>query len=81
LPSWEKSAERLKGRRVLLHDSAVKRLEDDRDKIVALWAFDLLEGLNVVMFGPVHNGEDLGDETVFVSGPLAGLTNISGFHN
>ena len=64
-----------------LYDSAVKRLEDDGDEIVALGAFDLLEGLNVIVFRPVHDGEDLGNKAVFVSGPLAGLTNISGFHN
>ncbi len=61
----------------LLDDRAVKRLEDDRDEIVTLGAFDLLESLDVVVFGAVHDREDLGNETGFTSGPLTGGTVIS----
>ena len=60
----------------LLDDRAVKRFEDDRNKIVALGAFDLLEGLDVVVFGAVHDREDLGNEAGFTAGPLASGTVI-----
>ena len=40
----------------LFDDGAVKCLEDDRDEIVTLGAFDLFEGLDVVVFGAVHDG-------------------------
>ncbi len=46
----------------LLDDRAVKRFEDDRDEVVALGTFDLLEGLDVIVFGAVHDREDLGNE-------------------
>ena len=63
-----------------LYDRSVKCFEDDRDEVVTLGTFDLFEGLDVVVFGAVHDGEDLGDEGVFATGPLAGLTHIRGFH-
>ena len=46
----------------LLNDRAVKRFENDRHKVVALGAFDLLEGLDVVVLGAVHDREYLGDK-------------------
>ena len=39
----------------LLDDRAVECFEDDRYKIVTLGAFDLLEGLDVVVLGAVHD--------------------------
>ena len=44
---------------------------------MALGAFDLLEGLDVVVFGAVHDREDLGDEACFTAGPLTCGTVIS----
>jgi hypothetical protein len=61
----------------LLDDRTVKRLEDDRDEVVTLGALDLLEGLDVVVFGAVHDREDLGNEAGFTAGPLASGTVIS----
>ncbi len=61
----------------LLDDCAVKRLEDDCDEVVTLGAFDLLESLDVVVFGAVHDREDLGNEAGFTAGPLASGTVIS----
>ena len=46
---------------------------------MTLGAFDLLEGLDVVMLGAVHDGEDLRDEARFVSGPLAAGAAVEGF--
>ncbi len=46
----------------LLNDRAVQRFEDDRYEIVTLGTFDLLEGLDVFVFGAVHDREYLGDE-------------------
>ena len=40
-------------------------------------AFDLLEGLDVVMFGAVHDRKDLGNEAGFTAGPLARGTVVS----
>ena len=61
----------------LLDDRAVKCLEDDRNEIVALGAFDLLESLDVVVLGAVHDREDLGNEAGFTAGPLTCGTVIS----
>ena len=47
---------------------------------MAAWAFDLLEGLDVVVLGPVHNAEDLGRKLGFFAGPLTGCASISLFH-
>jgi hypothetical protein len=47
---------------------------------VALGAFDLFEGLDIIVLGAVHDGEYLGDETGLTSGPLARGTNVSGLH-
>jgi len=62
---------------VLLYDGSVKCLEDDGDEIVTLGAFDLFEGLDVVVFRPVHDREDLGNEAGFTAGPLTCGTVIS----
>ena len=62
---------------LLLDDCAVKCLKDDSDEIMALGTFDLFEGLDVVVFGAVHDREDLGDEAGFTPGPLTRGTAIS----
>jgi len=46
----------------LFYDGSIKCFEDDRHKIVTLGAFDLLEGLDVVVLGAVHDRKDLGNE-------------------
>lgn len=46
---------------------------------MALRAFDLLEGLDVVMFGAIHYGEDLGDKAGFIAGPAAARAGIERF--
>ena len=61
----------------LLDDCAVKRLENDRHEIVTFGAFDLFEGLDVVMLGAVHDRKDLGNEAGFTAGPLTSGTVIS----
>jgi len=66
--------------RGLFDDRAVKRFENDSDEILTLGAFDLLEGLDVVVLGAVHDGENFGDEMGFTAGPLTGGTNIGRFH-
>lgn len=55
----------------LFCDGSVESFEDDRHKITALGAFDLLERLDVVVLGPVHDGEDLGGEAGLVARPAA----------
>ncbi len=37
---------------------------------MAFGAFDLLEGLNVFMFGAVHDGEDFCGKMLFIAGPV-----------
>ena len=61
----------------LFDDRAVKRLEDNRDEVVALGAFDLLKSLDVIVLGAVHDREDLGNKAGFTAGPLASGTVIS----
>ncbi len=61
----------------LFNDRSVERLENDGDEIVALGALDLLEGLNIVVLRPVHDGKNFGDETLLAAGPLTGGTNVS----
>jgi len=34
---------------------------------VTFGAFDLLEGLDIIVLGPVHDGEDFGDEALLTS--------------
>ena len=43
---------------------------------MALRAFDLLEGLDVLVFGAVHDREDLGDEMSFIPGPMTARTCV-----
>ena len=57
-------------------DRPVEGLEDDRDEIVAVGAFDLLEGLNVVVFRAVDDAQDLSGEPGFVAGPAARRASI-----
>lgn len=52
-------------------DSPIQSFKDDRDQIMAFGAFDLLKGLDVGVFRTVHNGENFGDEMIFITGPLA----------
>jgi single-stranded DNA-specific DHH superfamily exonuclease len=52
-------------------DRAVQRFEDNRDEIMAFRAFDLLECLDVLVLGAVHDGQDLGDEVRFITRPVA----------
>ncbi len=40
----------------LFSEGAVERFENNRHEVVALGALDLLEGLNVVLLGAVHDG-------------------------
>jgi hypothetical protein len=65
---------------MLLRDGTVEGLEDDRYEVVAFGAFDLLEGLDIVMLGAVHDAEDFGDEFVFFPRPLASRTHVSLLH-
>ena len=67
-----------KGRQeTLLYDGPIKCFEDDCYEVVTLGAFDLFEGLDVVVLGAVHDREDLGNEAGFTAGPLARGTVIS----
>ena len=52
-------------------DRPIQSFKDDRDQIVAFGTFDLLKGLDVGVFRTVHNGENFGDEMIFITGPLA----------
>ncbi len=61
----------------LLYDGPIECFEDNRDEVVTLGAFDLLESLDVVVLGAVHDREDLGNEAGFTAGPLARGTVIS----
>lgn len=65
-----KSSKRL-AEKVLLGDRAVQGLENNRDEIMALRAFDLLEGLNVVVFRAVHDRKDFCHEAGFITRPTA----------
>ena len=53
-----------------LSDGAVQGFKNDCYEVVALGAFDLLEGLNILVLGTVHDGENFGGEVGFISGPL-----------
>ena len=59
---------------------SVKRLKNNRDEIVTLGAFDLLEGLDVLVLGAVHDGKNFGDEVALISGPLATRAGVKRFH-
>ena len=43
---------------------------------MTLGAFDLLEGLDVFVFGPVHDRQDFRVEVGFIAGPVAIGTRI-----
>ncbi len=64
-------------RKALLNDGPVKCFEDDRHEIVTFGAFDLLESLDIIVFGAVHDRENLSDETSLTAGPLTSGTVIS----
>jgi hypothetical protein len=64
-------------RKALLNDGPVKCFEDDRHEIMTFGAFDLLESLDVIVFGAVHDRENFGDETNLAAGPLTSRTVIS----
>ncbi len=59
-----------------LCDGPVKGLKNDGHQVVALGAFDLLEGLNVLVFGPVHDGKNFCDEMDFIPGPVTARTRV-----
>ena len=63
--------------KALLYDGSIKCFKDDCHEIMTFGAFDLLEGLDVVVLRAVHDREDLGDEAGFTAGPLARGTVIS----
>ncbi|GEM_PF-5263068 len=42
--------------------------------------FDLLEGLNVIMFGAVRDAQNFCDKFRIIAGPAAGRTSIMAFH-
>jgi hypothetical protein len=65
----------------LFYDAAVQSLENDGHEIVALRAFDLLEGLDVVVLGPVHDREYFGHEMGFISRPMTASACIEWLHN
>ena len=44
---------------------------------MALGTLDLLEGLDIIVFGAVHDREDLGHEACFTARPLTRGTVIS----
>lgn len=46
---------------------------------MTLGTFDLLEGLDIFMFRTVHDGKDLRDELIFISGPLASGAGVKWF--
>ena len=52
-------------------DRAVEGLKNNRHQIVALGTFDLFEGLDIFVFGAVHDRKDFGDEMGFIARPLA----------
>ena len=47
---------------------------------MTLRTFDLFEGLDVVVLGAVHNGENFGHEMAFISRPMAACTGIKWLH-
>ena len=67
-----------KGRQeTLLYDGPIKCFKDDRHEVMTFGAFDLFESLDIIMFGTIHDREDLSDEARFTAGPLASGTVIS----
>lgn len=50
---------------------SVQSFEDDRYQVAALWTFDLLEGLDVIVLGTIHDAQYLCDEPTFISRVIA----------
>ena len=47
---------------------------------MAFGAFDLLEGLDVFVFRPVHDREDFCDKMLFIARPVAACAGIERLH-
>ena len=60
----------------LAGDLTVERFKNNRNQIMALGAFNLLESLDVVMLRAIHNRKNLGEEVVFFPGPLTTRTCV-----
>ena len=54
-------------------------LEDNRNEVVAFGTFDLLEGLNILVFGAVHDGKDFCGKMLFIARPMTTGTGIKWF--
>lgn len=65
--------------RGLLRESSIQGFKDNRHQSTALWAFDLFEGLNVLVFWTVHNGEDFRRKLRLVARPVAGRAVVGRF--
>ena len=63
--------------KALLYDGSIKCFKDDCHEIMTFGAFDLLESLNIVVFGAIHDRENLSNEARLIAGPLARGTVIS----
>ena len=46
---------------------------------MAFGAFDLFEGLDVFVFGPVHNGKNFSYEMAFIARPMTSRASIKWF--
>ena len=62
---------------MLLYDGSIKCFKDDRYEVMTLGAFDLFESLDIIVFGTVHDRENLSDEASLAAGPLTSGTVIS----
>ena len=47
---------------------------------MAFGAFDLLEGLDVLMLGAVHDGKNFRDEMGFIARPMTTCASVQRFH-
>ena len=54
----------------LFDGTAAQCLKNNRDEGLTLRAFDLLEGLDIVVLGAVHNTQDLSHKLAFISRPM-----------
>ena len=64
----------------LFGDCAVQSFEYNSHEVMAFGAFDLLEGLDVLLLRPVHDREDLCHEVRFIARPLTAGAVIQRFH-
>ena len=48
---------------------------------MTLRTFDLLEGLDIVVLGAVHDGEDLGHKMGFIARPMTACARVKRLHN